>query len=396
MQPSFLPFIRCALWGGEAPVIDDWGALFADLRKHCLTSLGYKNADISNMPEALRQAWDKERAYLLIEYLRILAAQNEITDLLGGQNIPHVIVKGLAAGRYYPDPAKRTYGDIDILIPTEADFDKAEKLLLENKYIYIPKSNVSDDDRPDERHHAYEKKRVNFEIHRYFSMGKDETDKELDKTLSAVEPVLIQMEDHRFYAFPEPYNGITILEHIRHHLITGIGFRQIIDWCCYVDKVLTDECWKSDFEPLADRLSLRAMAIHLTRLCEIYFGLSHRAFAEEADDAVCTALFEEIDTAGNFGMTLDYGDFEVRSAIVNGNILKHLQKNGLNQWPAVKKHKWLRPFAWLWQGWRIFINLLSKKQLLHTLGGLFRHKAKEKSAGPDMWEVLGIGKYRKG
>lgn len=396
MHPSTLPFIRCALWGGEAPVVDDWGALFADLRKHCLTTLGYKHTDHTNMPATLREIWEKERSYHLIEYLRILAAQEEITDLLGGNDIPHVIVKGLAAGRYYPEPVKRTYGDIDILIPDEADFKKAEKFLLENKFIPEQDDNSTEDINPEDRHHAYTKMRVCIEVHRYFSSGVDDTDKELDRTLMSVEPILIQTENCRFYAFPEPYNGITILEHIRHHLITGIGFRQIIDWCCYVDKVLTDEYWKSDFEPLSERLSLRALAIHMTRLCELYFGLPHRVFAEEADDTACAALFSEIDSAGNFGIARDYGDIKARTAFDNGHVLKHLQRSGMTNWSAAKKHKWLRPFAWLWQGWRILTGLISQRQLFSTLSNLLKRKGKQKSSTePELWEVLGIGKYRK-
>lgn len=396
MHSFSLHVIRCALWGGEAPVVNDWEAVFADLRKHCLTNLAYKHAAKSDISTALYKAWDRDHVFHLTEYVRMLAMQEELTDLFNRHGISHAIVKGLAAGRYYPEPAERIYGDIDILIPDEEAFGRAEKLLLENNFILVPGNGSPNKDHEDDRHHAYTKNQVHFEVHRYFSAGIDETDRELDQILGSVTPVTAQVEDHKFNVLPEPYNGITILEHIRHHMITGIGFRQIIDWCCYVDKILTDEYWQSDFEQLANCLSLRPLAVYLTRLCELNFGLRHRAFAEEADEQICADLFKEIDTAGNFGMTRNYGDFEVRSAVVNGHIFSHLQKNGENKWPALKKHKWLRPFAWLWEGCRVFFSLLSRGQLLRTLAGLFRHKAnKQKSTGPDMWEVLGIGKYRK-
>jgi hypothetical protein len=54
---------------------------------------------------------------------------------LNGAGVPALVVKGAAAGAFYPDPALRAYGDLDVLVP-RAQVNQAEVAL--NRLGYRP------------------------------------------------------------------------------------------------------------------------------------------------------------------------------------------------------------------------------------------------------------------
>ena len=84
--------------------------------------------------------------------MRMLHEQNTLVNLFKANIIPFVIIKGTAAAVYFPSPASRTYGDIDIYL-SEEHFEFAKSLLESNGYKYI------DDE---DRHYEYIKNGIYF------------------------------------------------------------------------------------------------------------------------------------------------------------------------------------------------------------------------------------------
>jgi hypothetical protein len=52
----------------------------------------------------------------------------QVLAALAGAGLPALVVKGAAAGAFYPDPALRAYGDLDVLVP-RTQVDQAEVAL---------------------------------------------------------------------------------------------------------------------------------------------------------------------------------------------------------------------------------------------------------------------------
>jgi hypothetical protein len=73
---------------------------------------------------------------------------------------------------------------------------------------------------------------------------------------------------------------------------------------------------------------------------------------------------------GNFGRKAGIGgktaEFSM-SATERGGFFRRLQAGGLLQWKAAKKYKFLRPFAWIYQGFRIIPILIKNKVTPHDL-----------------------------
>ena len=150
-------------------------------------------------------------------------------------------------------------------------------------------------------------------------------------------------------------NGLVLLEHISQHLEHGLGLRQIIDWMMFIEKCLPDEKWP-EFEPMAENIGLKNLAIIAARMCEIYLGLPERQWCADADKALCGHLMNYVLDSGNFGKKWNgaekTGENVFASATTPMATVRLLQERGVVNWPAVQKYRFLRPFAWIYQAFR--------------------------------------------
>ena len=105
----------------------------------------------------------REAMYMHVaNYARYVHAQDNLCSVMNVADIPFVILKGNAAAIYYKTPSERTMGDIDFQVLPE-DFEKTRKLLIDNGYALDISSEEHD------RHIAFSKDGVQFELHRKFS-----------------------------------------------------------------------------------------------------------------------------------------------------------------------------------------------------------------------------------
>ena len=121
----------------DAPLSDaDWSRLLGQVRYQRLA--GFLNAAVE--AEAL-PVTDEQRDE--VQELHLQACSTalwlesrllEIVDLLERNGIEVVVLKGTAVAHLaYPDPALRSYGDNDVLLPSDR-YDKAVELLTRNGY----------------------------------------------------------------------------------------------------------------------------------------------------------------------------------------------------------------------------------------------------------------------
>ncbi len=330
---NMLSIIRASLWGTSENALVSSFETFEEFRFHALLALPASIlSDISMEPE-LKQLWKKEIIKQLSYNTQNQYVQNHIK-----LNVPYVILKGTSAAQYYPHPEFRTMGDIDIMTRKE-DFDKAHQQLLDGGYHVIQNQ---------EREICFGKNGVVIELHKFFASLNDPQKAELlDNTIiESINPSHI---------LPDMVNGIVLLEHISQHLEHGIGLRQIIDWMMFVNKCLTDDRWK-DFEQLSEKVGMKKLALIVTKTCEMYLGLSEREWTEKMDENICESFMEYVLSCGNFGSKWT-NDSDKRTTVfsyIRGPIstFKWLQERGRENWKAVQKHAFLRPFAWIYQAGR--------------------------------------------
>lgn len=327
-----------------APLETDWETIFQESKNQAITVIvraGLKG----KLPEVIDNSWKKYDYVNTFHFVKVLDAQKDLNDLLKKSNIPFVILKGTAAAIYYPSPELRIMGDIDFYVPAHC-FDHALKLLIENKYL------LGDDD---SRHVKLYKNDVEFEMHHRFSYQYDSynIDLYIDQGIKNLKTGVVR--NRSFPMLPDLENGLVLLVHLRDHLMVGIGLRQILDWMMYANRVLSDDYWASKFEPEVKKLALRTLAITVTRMCQIYFGLSDSiTWCSEADEQLCKRLMLNIIHSGNFGFIHGSG-INVEKTLINfkrKGFFQYLQKAGEYNWKAYHKYHWLKPFSWLYQIFR--------------------------------------------
>ena len=71
----------------------------------------------------------------LVKYFTApLSNLKEVSTLFVRNKIQFMLVKGYAIAKFYPDYSRRSYMDIDFIIPSSRMVEKASKLLLEAGY----------------------------------------------------------------------------------------------------------------------------------------------------------------------------------------------------------------------------------------------------------------------
>lgn len=376
-QEKLFNLIKRALWNTGTVDTVDW-PVYEEMKKHAIAALPAGILSQLDMPDELRQAW-KADIYQQIAYnVNYRHAQAELPI-----SVPYVILKGTSAARYYPNSNYRAMGDIDIM-PRREDFDTVCNMLLQNGFREI----TAEDELERARHREFYNNNVEVEVHAYYAHKNDpEKAKVLDD--------LIIDHMNASHELPDMVNGIVLLEHINHHMESGLGLRHIIDWMLFVNRCLPDEKWP-EFHHLAQITGLDQLAAVTTRMCEIYLGLPERKWCAEAEPGVCKCLMEYVMANGNFGRKLEDGSRMSAAFLSSAGTLKgaiqFLQGRGLLHWKAAQKHRFLRPFAWIYQAGRYLVKGFDRKNTISKLKNEYEDGRKRN----DLFDSLGVSREQNG
>ena len=339
------------------PISIDWSLLLQEALDQTIVGLVVptvkkyaEDHDVQNLNQ-----WTSISDQLYAFFVVCFQAQRELVELFEDNGIPLVIVKGYAAAVNYPVPKLRTMGDVDFLVPKDR-FEDA-KVLME-KSGYSEEYGASHEE---SRHIGYKKNGIVFEMHRSMSSFGVDIDDVLEKAMVHADTGTIA--GISFPMLPPLENGLVLLIHIRQHLMEeaySLGLRQIIDWMMYVNRYCGTEIagslWYDKFLELAETYGMGTLAATVTYICREWLGLPNAPkWCDGADRQTAKELLEMIMESGNFGSKVDRKGQSVKQGIVNYKQFgfKRLQERGLANWKAAKKYPVLRPFAWIYQGFRV-------------------------------------------
>ena len=355
--------LQASLFTNAPVTIPNWQATFDEMKDQAVAALPSEWLK-TNLPSA--KSWRKYCSIQQGNWVKVMYAQRQLVQFLEKNSIPSVIIKGAAAAQYYPHPTLRTMGDVDVLVK-RADLDRAASILEANGYkLTADKDHVG-------HHYNYSKDNISIELHKRLPVIDDENEELLTLFEKGIdERIWATTEGIKFPVLHTTLNGFVLIFHINQHLREGLGLRQIIDWMMYVNS-LTAAQW-DELRPMLQRVGMEKLALTTTAMCQKYLGLN-KSFAgtENVNETVCDDLMTYIIEKGNFGRKVKK-TIEGRAAEFSlfsterGGFFRRLQAGGLLQWPATKKHKILRPFAWIYQAVRIvgvlFKNKTTPKQIL--------------------------------
>ena len=343
---------------------EQYSVLHERLKSHTLALLPAALLNSAEMPEALRQQWQKELFTQKLRFGQYLIHQEAVLHLFAQAGIPCVVLKGTVSASYYPEPAYRAMGDIDLLVRPR-DRQSAVRLLKENGFRASGYRDAIEQ--------GFRKGYVPLELH----IGICPEGQYADTINTLLLNHFAEMESKELYDFVFPCmtemcNGLVLLEHMHHHLRDHLGFRQVIDWMLYVDAHLDDKAWNANLRGLFTQCGLERFAIVITAMCQRYFGLRTEGISwpQNADAALCEELFDHIYVMGNFGNQLEANQKSAAGMLRDRSllcVLKDLQKVGLDNWELCRSHPWLRPFAWLYQIFLYLYRIITERYNMSVL-----------------------------
>lgn len=318
----------------------DWNEVYEESKKQGITGLVYQGIK-DFLPADLKVKWRQYNFQVQSHAVRIANEQAALLQKL--QGLPACILKGSSAAVYYPEPLLRSMGDIDFIV-APSHFEEAKQRLIDAGYI------LDNAEAENPRHIKLYRHEIAFEMHHRFSYDEMDMEGYINRSYDRLEMGTIN--NTTFPMLPKLENGLILLAHLRQHLYSGLGLRQVLDWMMYVTKVLDDPFWTSAFQPEAKKLGMEKLAVTAAHLCQMYFGLdAELKWCAHADEQLCNRLLDSIIISGNFGHANGTGK-RVEKTIINlrkEGLFKYLQAAGEYNWKALKKHHWLKPFAWLYQ-----------------------------------------------
>ena len=344
----------------------DWDYLERELRNQAAAALP---ADVIGSHPAIEERrknrWKGIAYSHAARWSQILYAQNELVQLMGQHQIQMVILKGTAAAMYYPIPEYRSMGDIDFLVQ-ERDYQKALELMKENGYTQTDPKDKG------EYHYSLEKNGIIFELHRKLAKLSDNKKGKMvtESVRNGLQHrVWRQIDGYQVPVLPWLPNGVVLLCHIRQHLVSGLGLRQIIDWMMYVEKELDDRKYPYFLEVI-EKAGLEDLAIHVTKLCQKYLGLREEgiSWCIGANEELCEELMGYIFQQGNFGQKVSWEGKGAKALSRSGiEQLRWMQKQGMRHWRAARRFPFWGCAAIFYELFRYIVYVMKKDKPIRSL-----------------------------
>lgn len=381
VQKLLLQVIGAALFGGDMPAVDAQyiEPLLKESKSQAVYSLLFNTLD-NQIKAALSS--EKYEQYSEMNLMHAIACtrnfdeHGELHELMTGEQIPYVVIKGLASALYYPEPSLRNTGDVDFLVDS-SDLPRAGKVLEQAGFA------VDHGDEDDGIHVAYTRPPMSiWEMHRSVNgVASGEIGKaiqaELDHTIATAEQATC---DGVLCRVPDPFHhGLIMLLHTASHMTSeGVGLRHLCDWAVFV-YALSDAEFREIFEKKLKDFGLWRFAQVLTLLGIEYLGAPKRVWAVKAvERKLITAeqlesLMNDILSGGNFGFKdmnryreikyiTDRGERTVSSDGIIKQGFKTLNKKVCADYKTIGKHRFLLPIGYIAEGGRYIGLLLSGKR----------------------------------
>lgn len=317
------------------------------------------------IPENIYAHWKNVAAGVLRTDFMVVQSQADLIELLD-EKYPYIILKGLAAGAYYPNPEMRALGDVDFLIDPKQQ-KEIEELLLKAGY------KKSHGDHPN--HVVFRKPGAHLEMH--FEVAGVPYGWQGEEVRAFLKDAVFnpqkRVQDMGEFNTPSDINhGLILLLHMQHHMLgEGFGLRHLSDWAVYVAKTYKESYWDETLIPFLKKIGLFTYTAIMTKTSAKYLQIPCPEWAVSADNETCDEIMRDILMGGNFGqkdenramsgaLISDRGKDGTQHSVIY-YLFQKVHKNVLAQ-RCVKKVSILYPFVYCWLILRYSFLMLLKKR----------------------------------
>ncbi len=305
---------------------EEWMEVYRECNSHAVQLLCYDAAAECGLPEDVSTLWKQSVIAVTAGNVRVDYMHAEIGRLMRQAEIPYVILKGCASASYYPDPLKRTMGDVDFYIDP-SDSEKAAAFLQTEGAVMQKKTA--------DHHIGFTFDEQSIEMHTSVNGLPDgELRVEIGKLLQELlqDSATIDNGCGTICVPSDFHHGLIILLHTARHLLSsGIGLRHLCDWAVFVNSV--SDRYPGLFDRKLEEIGLKRFADTLTAACVRNLGLPPEPWMTEIDEDTADALTADILHAGNFG--------NKKSEIRDDWFVTQISHSGINE-EGILKTLWER------------------------------------------------------
>lgn len=281
----------------HAPSEEEWKYLYEEANRQTLAGVlleGVKRLPQEQMPpRQMRMNWHSTSEMIAAQNRQLCKDTVWACKKWKKVGYDNMILKGQGNALLYPNPLRRTAGDIDIWL----DGDRREIV----KYIKKMFPNVEvtriEMDFP-------VKKDTTIEVHFIPSFLYDPfMDRKMQRYFNEQrkKPKTVTLEDGEINIPNDEMNLVFQLSHIYRHLFyEGIGLRQLMDYF-YLLHSVEDEKTRGNAQKVIRNLGLQKFCQALMWVEHTVFGLSQELMLETPNEKEGRFLLSEIMKAGNFG-----------------------------------------------------------------------------------------------
>lgn len=313
-QRFFLDIIADHLCGRTTvPLGDvDWSQIIQYSKSHQLEGLVYHQLRAffagKQKYENIAKQMETVKISCIHFYVSNVHAYNEIKNAFQLEKIRFFSVKGLEVAAFYPIPAYRTMGDLDIVVFPE-DREKASAILKKIGYHLYVNDYVL----------HYKNGYINLELHDHL-LYKRTLENEIRKQFFNTCWNYVNMGTKNETHLDNSFHYLFLVEHTKKHFrATGIGFRQFIDLAVFAQKC-PDLEWNWIKQQL-HKIDLWKFAVTAHTFIKMWWGIESPFEVEEVDELFFEEGTNYIFNSGVFGF--DNRDYLIYAAETRMSLKKH-------------------------------------------------------------------------
>lgn len=308
MDRTLLEILRDAL-AGEGPSTrrelteEEWRTLVQKADRHAVLSLLYDTLNERPLPKNQREIVTRASRRIVLQNYRLSFCTHRAVELLKGQGISTVVLKGVSAAAVYPVPELRKSGDIDLLLPDPGQMSLARDTLLKAGYT-AAEHQMSN-------HHLVMHFDSGIELELHTMLAEPFDNAKINHYLRGCLREIsghIEQRDVMGYEIPvlsEGYQAYQLLLHmLQHFLRSGFGLKLLCDWFFFWSRPVAEDELRL-YLKLVEESGLSGFSRLVTSICVRYLGL-------DGDCCLCgrmDGLMEEAEMRGFVGDILEAEEF---------------------------------------------------------------------------------------
>lgn len=277
----------------------DWKRLLTMAERHAVLPLLYDILQEQKLSEEDRKRVESISRRTVQQNYRLLFFSRYVIQLLQGENIDVVLLKGAAAGYYYPVPELRKSGDVDLLIFDRNRLEDARRI-FQREGFYVEKKQLAS-------HHLAIGTPEGIEIELHLMLAEPFDNHEINNYLVQTAEEMknhVRMENLMGIELPvlsDGYNAYYLLIHmLQHFLREGFGLKLLCDWVAFWNREI-EEAELQIYKTLIKESGLEGFSGMITSLCVHFLGLKDTGSDDILPEKISVEYMKDIFEAEEFG-----------------------------------------------------------------------------------------------